>query len=110
MRVLWDGAIVNQFRALALETLLLKMFNTKRHFCVCDFDTLLQLGGIEISRDERAPFAALHCVDYADMPKGLKEKLATEVVTILRRTPAWKLEVKAVFAPALTVETGRLLL
>lgn len=84
-----------------------KLFNTQKHFCVCDFDKILELAGVAVTRAERAPFAALHCVDYVDMPHGLKEQLAREMVAILQRPPDFKLEftVCSVQAPPLLISS-----
>jgi hypothetical protein len=80
------------FSAAALTISLREMFNTSKHFNVCTFDNLLTMAGITLRAEEYAPFRALHCVNYANMPSGFKEQLARQCIEVLSRAPDYKIE------------------
>jgi hypothetical protein len=75
------------FNRLALLALLKKLFKNQGYFSPCDFDKCIELAGIALSKEERLPFQALHCVDYGDMPLELRRELFERVRAILRRNP-----------------------
>lgn len=59
---------------LVLRAATRKLFDS-RHFSICTVDSMMKL----IGATERSPaytqLSALHCVDYADMPQDLRERL-----------------------------------
>lgn len=81
------------FEHVALVVALRDMFNRKAHFSICALDNALKLAGIKISEEVRAPFHALHCVDYADMPPGFKEQLAERTLALFGLPADYKLEI-----------------
>lgn len=71
-----------------------KMLNTSSHFNVCALDSALEVAGIKITKEQRAPFHALHCVDYAEMPPGFKEQLANRILVLFSLPPDFKLDIE----------------
>lgn len=90
----------------AVETGLLRLFNTQDHFCICDFDNITKIAGVPVPESERDVLRAFHCVKYHNMSPGVKEMIASKVMEILRRRPDWKLEIKVVFQPPLNLSTN----
>ena len=90
--MLADAMTNQQFADTALVIATKRLFNTSKHFCIIDFDRLCELAGVKPTREERSTLAALHCVNYVDMPSGFKEQLVLRVLSILQRTPEWTLE------------------
>jgi len=80
------------FEQMALMIALKDLFNTQSYFCVVDLRKCLDLAGISISKETFAPFDALHCVHYADMPHGFKEELANRVLALFQLPPEFKLD------------------
>lgn len=59
---------------LVLRTATRKLFD-KRYFDICTVDTLMKLIGTTAPTHAYTQLRALHCVDYADMPKDLRERI-----------------------------------
>lgn len=59
---------------LVLRTATRKLFD-KRYFDICTVDTLMKLIGTTAPTHAYTQLRALHCVDYADMPQDLRERI-----------------------------------
>lgn len=79
------------------------MFNTKAYFDVCSLDAALETAGIKITSEQKAPFRALHCISYANMPPGFKEQLAGRVMELFSLPPDFKIDI----SPAQIAEPKR---
>jgi hypothetical protein len=51
-----------------------KLFE-QRHFSICDVDTLMKLLGTNAHTSAYTQLRALHCVNYADMPPALRQRI-----------------------------------
>lgn len=91
------------FEHAAIVIALRHMFNTKTYFDVCSLDAALQTAAIHITDEQKAPFRALHCIHYANMPPGFKEQLAARVLELFVLPPDFKIDVQ----PAQIVEPKR---
>lgn len=87
------------FEQMALLIALRKLLQQQRHFSICEFDTCLALAGISISAEERRPFNAIHCVDYADMPTEFKKELFERIVVIFKRQPDFAIDIESILNP-----------
>ena len=61
---------MDNLQIMVAKTALNKMFSSG-HFCICTLDKILKLSGGCQSRPDYEMLAALHCVNYSDMPKEL---------------------------------------
>lgn len=59
---------------LVLRTATRQLFDS-RYFSICTVDKLLKLVGTNARTPAYTQLSALHCVDYADMPKELRERI-----------------------------------
>lgn len=87
------------FEKQTLVIALKRMFDPERHFCICDFDSMLKVAGITITNAEREPLRLLHCIHYKDMPQDFRTNLARRVMEILSRRPDIEIDFEAAFAP-----------
>lgn len=78
--------MTTQFEREAFKVGLRKLLNPRGHFCICDFDSLAQLAGVPVSRVERESLRLLHCVNYGDMTREMKEALVAKLAEIFKRT------------------------
>lgn len=63
-----------QTQQLVLQTATRKLFDS-RHFSICTVDSLMKLVGTTARTPAYTQLHALHCVDYADMPKELRDRI-----------------------------------
>lgn len=59
---------------LVLRTATRKLFD-QRYFDICAVDSLMKLVGTQARPQAYTQLRALHCVDYADMPPDLRERI-----------------------------------
>ena len=72
----------HEFKLAALKTGLKHLFD-QRHFCICDFDKLCDLANVVPPDNLRKALAPLHCVDYNEMPKDLRDEISDRIVDLL---------------------------
>lgn len=89
---------MTNFERDALIIALAKMFNHAGHFSICDLEACLELAGIKVPRETLAPFRALHCVHYADMPPGFKKQLAEECLRLFDLPPDFVIRVEELYS------------
>lgn len=82
------------FEHAAIAIAVRHIFNTKRYFDICTLDAALDTARINLTREQKAPFRALHCIDYASMPSGFKEQLASRVLELFSLPPDFKIEIE----------------
>ena len=61
-------------KLLVVGTALRKMFK-QGHFSICTVDSCLEVLGIARGGETYRQLHALHCVDYADMPRELADRI-----------------------------------
>jgi hypothetical protein len=54
----------------------------------------METAGIKITSEQKAPFRALHCIHYADMPPGFKQQLAERVLALFSLPPDFKIDIE----------------
>jgi hypothetical protein len=62
----------------------LKSMFSKKHFSVCDVDSMATLNNVKISEEHRALFQTLHCVNFEDMTEETREYLFAICVNYFR--------------------------
>lgn len=65
---------IPETQQLVLRTATRQLFDS-RHFSICTVDKLMKLVGTNARTPAYTQLSALHCVDYADMPKDLRERI-----------------------------------
>lgn len=60
----------NQVLAVGLRRLF-----TQNYFCIIDFDNLTKLAGVIVDGEVHQALRVLHCVNWRDMPKDLREEV-----------------------------------
>ena len=61
-------------KQLVLRAATRKLFDC-RHFSICTVDSMMKLVGTTARSAAYTQLNALHCVDFADMPKDLRERI-----------------------------------
>jgi hypothetical protein len=62
-----------------------KMFAPDAWFSICDFDVLVRLTGVSVSRRDHDVLALLHCLHWRDLPADLRRSTAARVVELLQQ-------------------------
>ena len=71
----------HEFKLAALKTGLKHLFD-KGHFNICGFDELCKLANVIPPPDLHKTLHALHCVDYTEMTKGLRDEIFKRIVGV----------------------------
>jgi hypothetical protein len=66
--------MIDDTKRLVIGTALRKLFSDK-HFSICAVDRICEVLGCSRGGDAYRQLHALHCVDYADMPRELAERI-----------------------------------
>lgn len=74
--------VTNELKALAAATILNKLLKNS-FFNICDVDRAADVLGHNQHCEEYELLRGLHCVDYAKMPRALREKIPGLVQTCL---------------------------
>lgn len=77
----------DQFNKAVFRAALKKFFAPEGMFSITDFDLLCKMVGVIPSGADRERFRLLHCVNYRDMDRDLREGLAARVMEILSGGP-----------------------
>ena len=72
----------HEFKLAALKAGLKHLFDMS-HFCICSFDKLCDLANVAPPDNLRKTLAPLHCVDYNQMPKDLRDEIFDRIVDLL---------------------------
>lgn len=75
--------MINEFRKIAIETAIYKLFN-KKYFDICTLNDIIKLINHPIQHNIYAELQAFHCVNYSEMCPRTKELLQEKVVECLR--------------------------
>lgn len=73
---------MNEFQKQAVMVAVKKMFYD-RHFSVCTLDACIKVCGVTPNPQDYDVLRTLHCVDWADMPVGLRETTQIKILQIL---------------------------
>ena len=73
------------FEQSVFKTALRKLVDPAGTFYVQDFDRLMEMAQVMVSREERRPLELLHCVKYADMSGELRRQLMEQLAALLQR-------------------------
>ena len=57
------------------------------HFSICDLDKLAKLIGVPLGGKDYEALNGLHCVNWMDMPEGLRTQAREKVVELLGLPP-----------------------
>lgn len=90
---------LNDFERGALALGVRRLFCEDKFFSINQFDQLLELAGISITKEERKAFAVLHCVHYSEMPPTFRDELHLRVIAIFQRRQDPRFDVMAIFFP-----------
>lgn len=70
---------------MAVEHRVRSMFNgNDKHFSICDIDNLAKVLRITIDSREYNALRLLHCVDWGDMSRPLREEVQRSILRILQ--------------------------
>ena len=86
-------------KRLVVEVAINRLF-TERHFSICSLDKLIELTGAQHGSDAYRLLRPLHCMDWADMPPELRERVPLLVREALQ-TNQWATEATATVMSAL---------
>lgn len=75
---------MTEFQKQAVMIALTRMFETQKHFSICDLDSILSVTGSYVKTKDYEALRCLHCVNYADMTQELRDMLFEKVVEIVR--------------------------
>ena len=70
--------IMEDIQKQVVKIALRKLF-TAKHFSICDIDKCLKLSQIIPNKKDYDTMSALHCIDYSDMNKDVREWLLNTV-------------------------------
>jgi hypothetical protein len=75
---------ISPFQQAAAGAALVSMFQ-KKHFSVCDLDSIAETIGkkSQCAGRDYAALRALHCMDWKDMPSGLPDQVRQKCLEIL---------------------------
>lgn len=76
------GKEISEFQKQAAITGLKKMFQG-RYFDICIVNEVLTISGGVLSRKDEAALRALHCVNFGDMTKELRQMLFLKVMEVI---------------------------
>ncbi|WP_333710335.1 hypothetical protein [Malikia spinosa] len=68
-----------------------KMFEGRR-FSICEVRHAMVITGGRMSAKDEAAMSALHCIDFTDMSKELRQMLFTKVMEVLSGEPIFNTE------------------
>ena len=74
----------HEFKLAALKTGLKHLFD-KGHFSICDFDKLCDLANVMPPDDLKTTLNALHCVNYNQMSKELRDEMFDRIVEVFSK-------------------------
>lgn len=84
---------MDNFDAEVLKVAIKDIFTNKCTFYISDLKHCFELVGIDMPSDLRRSLAPLHCIKYADMPKGMKEEMITRTLQTLQDSGVTRSEV-----------------
>lgn len=73
--------IITDFQKQAVILALKKMFNGS-HFSICTIDTCLKVTGAVPPKADYDALHALHCVDWADMPREFRDQVFVKTLEL----------------------------
>lgn len=82
---------MDEFHKQAAILGLKKMFEGN-HFSICIVTETLTITGGHLDKKDEAAMRALHCIDFKDMSKELRQMLFTKVMEVLSAEPIFNTE------------------
>lgn len=61
----------------------LKKLFKEKHFSICDLETLIKAANVVPNHDLMRLLRPLHCVDWADIPRDLREDICEQIINML---------------------------
>lgn len=83
---------MNEFHKQAALFALKEMFETSKHFSICDLKHILTITGQSLNRKDEAALSALHCHGWADMPPELRQMVFDKIKEVLQSEPSFNLD------------------
>ena len=84
---------MDNFDAEVLKVAIKNIFAEKKHFSICELESCFKLAGIDMPKELQRSLRPLHCVDYSDMPKGMKEEMITRTLQAMQDSGVTRSEV-----------------